>query len=108
MSKSEFFTPEPFSPEERRIIVNIAKARVFNRAGKWPPLAEEQDQLRWDATLRELEQTLVAVTKELSAVTKERNEYHRVADAWIPDFSVGQDDLADVAGAQWDRQGFIS
>ncbi len=86
------FSPLPLSFCEReKILDNHARPGIL---GGW-------NLERYESTVLKLEHTLAAVTKE-------RDEYHRVADTWIPDFSVGQDDLADVAGAQWDRQGFIS
>ncbi len=63
-----------------------------------PILGKAWHYQRYEATIKTLEE-------ELAAVTKERDEYHRLADTWIPDFCEGKDDLADVAWAQQDRQG---
>ena len=86
------FSPLPLTKVEReQILDSHARPGIL---GGW--------------NLERYESTVLKLEHELVAVKKERDEYHRVADAWIPDFREGRDDLQDARGAQWDRQGFIS
>ncbi len=83
------FSPLPLTKAEReQILDNHARPGIL---GGW--------------NLERYESTVLQLEHELAAVTKERDEYHRLADTWIPDFCEGKDDLADVAWAQQDRQG---
>lgn len=102
---------QPYEPWERDMQVAAAKLERDDPASSAIGLMVHSQALRWDATLRQLEQCLVAVTAERDATLRAleaelvtvRNEKHtalRERDHWITRLHIEQEKHTDTDAAR--------